>query len=479
MDTERSASASRARLRNLAVRAVTRLVVRGRTREASALASLLFPPLRAAQARAARAGADAGTRFVHVFDPGLGPTRGHHLNFNRSIGLEVARRPGWGCLFHGRIDVCPEVRAVLPVQPFFLKGARWRNGDVGATTHNADPEAGAIVDPAKLARKAAKTRRWNEFHEQRLLARSRAAIRGDDVVIHHSILRANAGAIAAWLRSFPAGEEPIAVVAFMFGDYLAAPGEILPEYAALLDALAAFPPAKRFVVAETREIRNELTEFSNGRIPIETAPHFKPEQMLDGLLQTRAEIGRQAEPVCVGYVGHNRADRGSHLLPDVVERVATRAPALRFRVHFQDPYSQLAEARRLAEMPQTDFRQGSLSVDEYYGFLAGVDIGLFPYAPGIRTERRGSGIFWESLALGQVLVLPRGSHLERVAKRLGGGFSTYERWDPESIAGATLEASERYAQLAPLARAAGAKWVADHRLSSFMDRVLAQTATDL
>ena len=38
---------------------------------------------------------------------------------------------------------------------------------------------------------------------------------------------------------------------------------------------------------------------------------------------------------------------------------------------------------------------------------------LFPYEPGVRTSRRGSGIFWESLALGLVMVLPRDSHLAR------------------------------------------------------------------
>jgi hypothetical protein len=446
------------------------LAVRGITRAADTLTELLFPesrPASAAQMRRAQLGAD---RFVHVFDPDLGPVLGHHLNFNQAIWLEIQARPGLGGLFHGRVDLAPEVVAALPVRPFFVKGAYRRAPEL--RTQGADAGRRKL-DPERIARKLRQSRGWNEFHARRLARLSRVAIRERDIVIFHSILRSTAASIARWIRSSTSGRGPVVVVALMFADHVSDDGSALrEEYADLLDALRAYPAPKRFLVAETRELCDELRQLSDDAIPIEVAPHFKPEEALEALLETRRSSGRR-ESARIGYVGHNRRDRGSHLVPDILEHVAAHAPEpLRALVHFGEPGTQPGDVQRLREMPGVEFVAGGLPIHEYYRILGDIDIVLLPYEPRSRSETRGSGIFWESLVLGQVMVVPEGSVFHRELERVGGGYATYDEWNPRSIGEATVTALRDYARLEPKARAGGAKWLSNHRLSTFMDRVV-------
>jgi glycosyltransferase involved in cell wall biosynthesis len=413
---------------------------------------------------------DTNERVVHVFDPGLGPTRGHHLNFDLAIVSEVEHRTGFECVVWGRLDLSADARLRLPVRAFFVKGARWR-WEAGRAGHRGDPEAAGAVSRERERRKARQSRAWNEFHRLRLCALAPGVVEPGDVVFFHSFLRWAAAGIAGWLRD-PSAAESIAVIFFMFTDYLDSSGGCRAEYEQLFDVLAARSSERTFLIAETREIRDDLVRLSGYRLAIAIAPHITLGATLDVMRKGRLA----ADPgvgFCVGYAGHNRLDRGSHFIPDVLERVAARAPrAVRFRVHFEDPRSQPGEARRLATMRSVDFRSGRLSEDDFYRFLAGMDIVLLPFEPGPRTHRRGSAMFWESLALGLVMVLPQGSHLEREAGLWGGGFTTYEKWDPEAIVDAALAALESFELLDPLARAAGARWSEARRFSTFMDLVL-------
>jgi hypothetical protein len=409
---------------------------------------------------------------VHVFDPDLGPELGHNLNFNLAIVNEVERHGGVGCRVWGRLDLSAEARRCLPVHPFFVKGARWR-WQARRWARRADPQAAGPLAVEREARKARKSRNWNEFHALRLRALAPGSIEPGDVVFFHSFQRWSAAGIATWLRD-PTAADLTVVIFFMFTDYQDPSGRSRPEYEALLDTLASLPAERLFLVAETREFRDDLVRFSRGRLAIEIAPHIAAGSTLEMLRKSRPLLDRGLEP-CVGYAGQNRPDRGSHLVHDVIEAVAERAPRRpRFRVHFQDRHFQPAELDRVAALGFVDVRAGNLPQNEFYRFLAGIDIVLLPYEPGVRTERQGSGIFWESLALGLVMVLPRDSHFEREARHWGGGLTTYEKWEASAIADATLAAIEGFRRLDPLARSAGARWNEARRLSTFIDRVLGE-----
>ena len=419
--------------------------------------------------------------MVHVFDPGLRdgtgraspglrPGTGHYLNLDAAIVRDVRRRSGWGALCYGRLDLSPEVRSALPALPFFLKGASW------GAKRGADPRRGRAPEREGAGRSEKRTaeRHWNEFHRRRLETLTRRAIRPGDVVIFPNLAsRSMRGSVSAWLRVRSRDEAPAVVLLFMFPDYRGAGGGVDEQYAELFDALAAYPPRRRFLITETREMRDELAELAGGRLALEIAPHFKPEQALDALGEAR-RAPAPGRPPCVGFVGSARRDRGSHLVADIVESVAARAEAgLRFRVHVQNPAWELLDRARLTALPDLELCDRNLAPDAYYAFLAEIDIAVFPYEPGVRTALQGSGVFFEALALGQVPVVPSGSHLAEEARRLGGGFTTFDAWRPDAVADAVLEAVEDHAHLAERARAAGRRWREAHRLSRFLDRVTA------
>jgi len=462
--------------RRVGVRAISKLVTTGHPRAAAVLVSFLFPEAGRRRAHLARRSMAHSSRIVHIFDPGLGPPLGHALNFDRAIVTEVERWPGVGCMIWGRLDLDRDVRALLPLLPFFVKGAWWRRRASSPRTGPEIRAEGANMG-AREKRKARRATGWNEFHRLRLCDLAPGVIAPGDLAIFHSFLRWSAAGIAGWLRD-PSSSEATVVLYFMFTDYLDGSGDLRPEYAELLDALAARSGKRIFILAETREIRDDLIRLADRRLVIEIAPHVAASAIFEEL-RTKRRRSAASPFIRIGYAGHNRRDRGAHLIPGVVERVTARTSrSVCFSVHFEDPTAQVQEARLLSSMSLVDFRSGILRAEEFYDLLASMDIMLLPYEPGERTQRRGSGIFSEALALGLVMVLPGGSHLALEAARYGAGFTSYEKWDPGSIADSALAAVEDFERLEGMARAAAERWAEERRLSTFIDRVLAMGDTD-
>ncbi len=383
---------------------------------------------------------------------------------NHAILTEAERRPGISSLGYGRLDLTRELRRALRAVPFFVKGSRWQSVP---PAHLSTPRPA----PSELRKRRWKVQAWNDFNRLRFLELDREFIFRDDVVIFHSLETSCAGSIGTWLRSRSGEDAPTAVIYFANPIHRDPDGGFNEQAVALFDGVAAYPPERVIVLAETREMRNDFMRMSGMRNRVELAPLYCSPYISSNLLEDRAKRVGDAPP-CVGYVGYWRFDRGSHLVPQIIAEVARQNGEVHFRVHVQNPPSHLFDSRPIAEMPRIDLREGNLPIGEYYRYLANIDIMLFPYEPGPKTDYQGSGIFLESLALGLVTVIPRESFLAREAERMGAGFVSYERWTPESIASATLEAAKSFERLEARSRAAAARFRTERSLSAFMDRVL-------
>ena len=127
----------------------------------------------------------------------------------------------------------------------------------------------------------------------------------------------------------------------------------------------------------------------------------------------------------------------------------------------------------LKELPGLELMVGTLDPEQYYDFVSGIDVMLLPFRPGIRTQLHGSGVFFECLALGQVMVLPQGSHFEAEARRLGAGYTAFVSNEPADIAKATLRAVEGLGDLSSRARRASKRFRKERDLAHFFDRALA------
>lgn len=461
-------------LRHSFVRAIKFLIYRGRVAEGRALARLVFPALRPGQIARRLASLRGADRTVFVLDPSLSDGSGHHLNFNLAIQRDVAARPGVRSVFVGRLDMADELVEQLTGLPLFVKGA-FRASEGRSNT-------GAGFTAQKGRTKPHTAPRWNELTGQLLAGIDPSELRPDDLVVAHSFTRDSAGAIASWLRAVAArGSKVIAY--FMFPDYRDGEG-VGPEYSELLDALRAFGPEQRIVLAETVEIRDDLIRLCGPELPVQLAPHFKPEALLEGARRIKLDepIEPSSGPPCVGYVGHCRHDRGSHLVAEIVREARARAPrAAQYRVHSQNPESGAIDLASLSGLDDVELLRGNLEIEDYYHLLSGIDIMLFPYVSGPRTKFMGSGIFWECVALGIVMVVPSGSNLEAEARRIGAACIGYptaseaeaaEGGDPGTIAAAALEAVEGLSELRASGLEAGGKWLEGSRLSTLMSRVL-------
>jgi glycosyltransferase involved in cell wall biosynthesis len=112
------------------------------------------------------------------------------------------------------------------------------------------------------------------------------------------------------------------------------------------------------------------------------------------------------------YLGNARAEKGFHLLPELVEALASQ-PGIEF--HFQahttpddDPDERIEAAiERLKRLPRVTLYPQPLSQRQYIELLCDADIVLLPYDTAL-YQRRSSGILTQALAAGKVAVAPEG-----------------------------------------------------------------------
>jgi len=441
------------------VRWVRKLVKRGWTRAACRATDFFF-----AEARVACAveRSESG-RVVHVLDPWLFDGVGHYLNLNAAVRDAVDAQPGWRAGFYGRLDLDASVRAALPARPFFVKGASWSES---STSEESDYRAG----PSKQSRAVD---HWPEFNLRRLSALSATVIRpGDAVLVHTLNAQSFPSTLAKWMRGLAPERLPIFVIYFMLPDYILRDSDSLhPDYVELFSALRTLPRDRMILVAETREMRDDLMRRTGGDVPIGIAPHLKPASVLEVARSLRTQRPPGDLPR-IGYAGHARRDRGAHLVPEVLKLLESQRIEARFRVHVQNRVWSAVDLPLLESLRDIDLRTGSLDLDAYYRFVAGIDIMLLPFELGLRTELQGSGVFWECLSLAQVMVLPRPSHFEREARRVGAGFTTFQDREPVAIAKAAREAVEHFPELSAQSRRAAADWFEERNASRFFAGVL-------
>ncbi len=185
-----------------------------------------------------------------------------------------------------------------------------------------------------------------------------------------------------------------------------------------------------------------------------------------------ARCRADANPITIGIIGHQRGEKGWHLVPEIVKQVLASTPNVRFLLHDGDPRNDNEAAIHLTRtLARVDF-DSTLADDVYWaGLLDRCDLIVCPYMPQ-RFVTSYSAIVAEAIANGIPLVVPANTALSRCCKEYAD-CETFVEWEPISIASAIARAVNRFENLAVDAHCGADQWAKHNGAVACVDAILA------
>ncbi len=395
-----------------------------------------------------------GAQRLIVVDPALQGLSGHHFNYNLALAEEATRRAVPHLVLSNQRVAAPALETDLALMPAF--------------------QATPYVNLQHLTQ-----HEYDAYVVRRLEEGLTPILADGDLVVFHSLTQANVEGVGLWLARHHPRRAMMAVVLFMFVDYLDFPDEVenaaAGRYRRFFRHCRDLPPERLVLAAEHHEIAADMAAFSGHTRSVGEAPHLKPAAFLGGLPR-EAPSGR-AEPRRIVYLGHFFESRGADLLDEAVARVAARRPgAAVFDIQINATASGMdadrveAVRQALAARDSVTVHEGPLSTETFYAILGVADIVVMPYTGYYR--RAGAGLFYETLALGRVGIVPAASYMARENAWLEGGMVPMAEHSAEALADAMVHALDHFDSLRAQARQAGAVWAAAHSTAAFFDGLL-------
>jgi hypothetical protein len=404
-------------------------------------------------------------RLIYL-DPGLTSNLGHHANSCRALTAEMRRR-GIDVHVFAHAQLPPALQEELRATPLFRAYTYWvDDGDALSGWLNAFTIA-ARATTEDLATIAARL----------------GGIGPEDVVYLNSAQAAQMHGLAGWLGSLPAYAMPRALLEFGVDPGLdvvsVAPGNI---QVSLRDprqdargVLYRFAACQ--IAAPVRE-RLRLTTFD-----VDASSGY---QSLLGLRVDTLPVPREgvwnpsraAVPAIptIAFLGHQRGEKGYHLVPDIIQDVLRARPKVHFLVH-NGNLSDLTEIdraiERLAQSDSTRITLDLIAVDQkqWQERLDRSDIIVLPYYPP-RFALSYSAVACEAIACGIPYVAPSNTSMARQQRNFGCLESTFAEWTPSSIAAAICNLVDRFPEAARAATNGAAAWKRTQGVRHTVDAML-------
>lgn len=188
-------------------------------------------------------------------------------------------------------------------------------------------------------------------------------------------------------------------------------------------------------------------------------------------LRTGDEQGR---PV-VGFLGHQRSEKGYHLIPDVLRLLLGKDVRAGFLIHNSD-MRETATAQELRGLAMADarvrFEQRTADHGYWNRLLDNTDICALPYEPN-RYAASVSAVAAEAVSCGLPIISPKGTTMKTLAERYQNNSTAITDWTVEAIADAIIEAVRDFPELAQSAYEGAERWVLENGASAFASRLLA------
>ncbi|MBV8393879.1 MAG: glycosyltransferase [Alphaproteobacteria bacterium] len=177
----------------------------------------------------------------------------------------------------------------------------------------------------------------------------------------------------------------------------------------------------------------------------------------------------------IGFVGHQRPDKGWQFVSEAVQAVLCDHASVRFVAHQSDPESMADVTQGLrglaAREPRLELLVQPAVNSAWFALLDRCDIVALPYDP-MRYQAAYSAIVGEALSAGAPIVVPADTTMSSALAAAGGPGTTFAAWNAASIAAGIGQAIERFGDLAGRAYEAGQDWHGRHGPDRFVSAVI-------
>jgi hypothetical protein len=398
-------------------------------------------------------------------DPGLRDNLGHHANSCRAIRRELEQR-GVTVVVLSLNAIIPELQQELQAIPFFRAYTYWQT--------DGDPISGWL----------------NCFDSSvRVTAEDLQRLQGilpDDIIYLNSAQPAQLMALVKWSKSLPTERRPHIVMEFGTDpgvdiDFGAEgnPGKFtlrLRDYRN--DPRAMFYRHAACQLAEPDLARFHMTTFDTSASAIYALLLGRPVGVLPlpqfAHASVTSRVGRR--PITVSVLGHQRQDKGYHLMPQIARLLLAHEADVNLLVHNGAPevmprVQQEMRAHAAVESRLT-LNEQTAGPELWQDLLRRSDLILCPYEPA-RFIASYSAVATEALANGIPLVVPANTSLSRLLDRYGGPGTAFESYDSAGIVAATRRALADFDVIAGRAEAAAGRWNATMGVGNMVNALLA------
>lgn len=392
-----------------------------------------------------------------IIDPNLEGTSGHHAQYDRVIGSE-ARRRGIDATIIGNRKFPSKYLAEIQVHALLSVNCYQTFSSDSLFGSFEDVELGnrAVADDLRVVPA-------DFLHE-------------GDLVLLPTVTHTTLLGTLAWLAAMPERSRPSVTVLLMFpsGVSLNDNGERF-----IYDPAAALGYRRAFQLVAEAGLRVHF--MATGR------QHAKEFSALSGfVIESHALISSfdEAPPVAAKLrqvllgAGDAKMNKGLGLMPQVIAGLLPRHPDVTFVLHanrapaWGEAVRVLDKLEDMAgEYPNLTLRTGELSATDYADLLSASEVVFLPYDPE-EYAHKSSGVTWEAIAAGAVLVLPRQSWLAREAALWGTAFQDFAPYAAE----AAVDAVDAALRDLPELRAKSAKAAARMRATSGVKHLFDQVA---
>jgi glycosyltransferase involved in cell wall biosynthesis len=334
----------------------------------------------------------------------------------------------------------------------------------------ADLDAHAVVDDPTFRMELSFEQRSDRFlailHEQ--LDR-RAGV--NDCVLITVSTQLEAHALTRWVTELPSVQKPWVVILFL-SDRWNRSGQAeyerqIAEFRKLraaISSLSAMDAHRVIFLTLTARLAAELTSLLGTAVCVAPLPmpYAEPQEYVAAKLPS-------ARPR-VAVLGGMRAEKGSHLIPEIIRACRARVP-VEFLVHIANNTLTADELKRLAPIahePNVTVIDRPMTRTEYYSAVASADLGVFPYEV-IPYRQRTSAVFAEMVAFGKPVVATRGTWLAEQIEAGRAAGTIFDDLEPELITEAIARCVSELTQLTRSAQALSSAWRGTVSLPAFID----------
>jgi hypothetical protein len=395
------------------------------------------------------------TRFFYA-DPGLLDNVGHYATYCRSITGELRRR-GVTPIVLAYKGINPALSKELDAHPFFEKFTNWFS--------DGDPICGQL----------------NAFHisaeaTHKDLTRL-SDINSTDLVYFSSARPAQLYSTILWLLSLPPERRPHVVIESANDPGLdrTADGKLAVRDPRIDPTAMLY----RFVGCRLSNSISDclhMVTFEKVMSEVYTTLLKHPVGTLPTIICAAGPVHQRGQmlPLTVSVLGAQRANKGYHLIPDVIHGLLQSSPTVRFLVHNGAP-AQMAEQQTIirelaAKEPRIIVDERPAGPDIWKQLLDDSDLIICPYHPET-FYASPSAVALEAVANGIPFVGPANTTLGRLVSEYGSG-TVFEKFEAGSILEGISKALANFDHLAKQATESAEKFALTQGPARAVDEIL-------